>query len=285
MSASKACLSNCERFGRHARFFESQVVPLWQGVYDSLVKRAGITSGSRVLDAGAGTGEVALRLSKRVGMGGKVIAVDTLDEMLNIARRKAKALGRDNMKFKRTSLESMDFPDDSFDSVVGNYSLCCCFDYQAALGECLRVLKPGGRLTYNHNGPGDPLEFQVIAKVFEKYQTKTPTERLRATREADLIQTEAVAKYRDPVLTLNVMRNLGYADAEATVTQRVIRYGDPGAYIDRLLGFNWRNEANEITKRRLEDFRTKAVEALGPISRGPDFRVSDEMIFFTGRAS
>jgi phosphatidylethanolamine/phosphatidyl-N-methylethanolamine N-methyltransferase len=63
--------------------------------------------------------------------------------MLRIARRKAKKLSLDNVEFRQMSAEKLDFPEASFDSVVGNYSLCCCFDYEAALAECLRVLKPG----------------------------------------------------------------------------------------------------------------------------------------------
>lgn len=283
MDSKQACLSNCERFGRFARYFESEVVPLWKDVYDSLVERARISSGSKVLDAGTGTGEVALRLIKSVGQRGVVVAVDTEDEMLKIARQKARNLGYGNLQLKKMSIEMMELPDASFDGVVGNYSLCCCLDYEAALAECLRVLKPGGRLTYNHNGPGDPLEFQIAKKVFEKYQTAAPTERLQEIRKADLIQTEAVAKYRDPIVTLNLMRSLGYEDAEATITQRVIRYGDPAAYIDRMLGFNWRNEANEISRSELQEFRTEAAEALSPIAKGSDFQVNDEMVFFSGR--
>ncbi len=283
MDPKQACLANCELFGRFADYFESQVVPLWGAVYEELVSRANITPRQRLLDVGTGTGEVALRASGRVGKRGAVVGVDAEAEMLKIARRKTKKLSLHNVEFKQMSAETLDFPEASFDSVVGNYSLCCCFDYEAALAQCLRVLKPGGRLTYNHSGPADPLEFQVASRIFEKYQADTPSHRLRQIREANLAQNEAVKKYRDPFVTLSTMRSLGYEGAEAAITQRVIRYPDAGAFVERMLGFNWRNEADEISADGLRKFRSEAAESLASLWAGRGFQVADEMVFFSGR--
>ncbi|MBI3840930.1 MAG: class I SAM-dependent methyltransferase [Thaumarchaeota archaeon] len=278
----EACLSNCELFGKSAEYFESHVVPLWQDAYESLVARSGARPASKVLDVGTGTGEVALRMSKVVGKEGLVVGVDTIDEMLEIARRKAKALGADNLRLDNMSAEKLDLPDSSFDFVVGSYSLCCVMDYKAALNECLRVLRPGGRLTYNHSGLGDPLEYQIVSKIFEKYQTKVPSDRLRQTREADVLQNNAVEKYRDPSVTLNLMRSVGFQAAEATLTLRTIRYSSPEAYLDRLLAFDLRNEAAEIPNEELAKFRSESLEALAPLSKGPELAMRDVMVFFTG---
>jgi len=258
-------------------------MPLWQGVYESLVGRAGIVAGSKVLDVGTGTGEVALRASKLVGQRGFVVAVDIMDEMLRIASRKAGGLGTTNVKFSRMSIEELDLPEASFDSVVGNYSLCCCLDYEAALVECMRVLKPGGRLTYNHSGPADPLELQLALRIFERYQTKKPSRRLQEIREAEMAQEEAVEKYRDPFVTLELIKSLGYREAEATITQRVIRYRDTMAFIEGMLGFDWRSEADEMPEMDLLKFKSEATEALGFLSGDSEFLVKDEMVFFSGR--
>ncbi len=275
-------MANCELFGKFAEYFESQVVPLWQGVYDSLVDRAGVGPGSKVLDVGTGTGEVALRMSRLVGQSGLVLGVDTVDEMLEIARRKAKTHGTGNMRFENMSAERLSLADASFDFVVGNYSLCCFLDYQAALKECQRVLKPGGRLTYNHNGPEDSLEFQLIFEIFEAYKTKKPSDRLRQIRESNIAQTEAWEKYRVPQAALKLIKSLGFEHAEASSTQRVLKYRSPEAYLDRMLGFNWRNEASEMRNEDLLALRSEALEALAPFSKGSKFLVKDDMVYFTG---
>jgi ubiquinone/menaquinone biosynthesis C-methylase UbiE len=282
LEPQKACAVICELFGEQAALFESRIVPLWQGTYDSLVNRARITKGSRVLDVGSGTGEVALRLGRLVGRTGHVVAVDAQPEMLRIAKGKGRDGSLQNIEFKEMPMEAMNLPEDSFDSVVGNYSLCCSIDYGATLSECLRVLKPGGRLTYNHGGPTDPLATQVILRIFESYKTKSPSRHLREIREAEAVQAEAVEKYREPSVTLDEMRKLGYHDAEATMTQRRINYTDAGAFVDEWLLLDWNAETKEIPVENLRRFRREAVEALSPLSKGAGFTAESEMVFFTG---
>jgi ubiquinone/menaquinone biosynthesis C-methylase UbiE len=278
----KACLINCELFGKQAALFEEAIVPIWQGVYDSLLARARIAEGSTVLDVGAGTGEVALRASRLVGPNGRIVAADVQPEMLRIAERKAKDKGASNIEFRVTPMETLNLRDNTFDSVVGNYSLCCCIDYEATLSECLRVLKPGGRLTYNHGGPSDPLTFQIVVKIFEKYKTSSPSKHLQEIREAELMQYKAVEKYREPSVTLEVMRGLGYEGSEATLTQRVLNYKDVGSFIDEWIRFDWATEAEEMPLESVERFRREAIGALSSLSNAPGFRAVSDMVFFTG---
>jgi ubiquinone/menaquinone biosynthesis C-methylase UbiE len=282
LDIEKACLVNCELFGKHAAQFESAIVPLWQGVYDSLVQRARISEASRVLDLGTGTGEVALRLGRLVGRRGHVVGIDAQPEMLQIAMRKAKSRGSSNVEFQQMPMEEIELPDDSFDSVVGNYSLCCCFDYEATLAQCHRVLKPGGRLTYNHGGPSEPLMYQVMGKIFEDYKTRNPSKKLEEIREAAVFQAEAVEKYREPLVTLSLLRSIGYDEAEATVTQRVVVYKDAGGFVDEWVSFDWSAEVEEISAANLKMFRKEAIEALRPLSKGEDFRSETDEVFFTG---
>ena len=282
LDPQKPCLINCELFGRHAAYFESAIVPLWQEGYDSLVSRAHIKEGTIALDIGTGTGEVALRLGRVVGGSGRVVAIDAQPEMLQIAKQKAKERGIQNIEFKESTMESMNLTGDSFDSVLGNYSLCCCSDYGAALAECLRVLKRGGRLTYNHSGPNDPLPFQVIVKIFESYKTNNPSKKLEKLRMAELAQYEAVEKYTDPFVTLDEMRSVGFSNAEATLARRSVRYKDVGGYIDEWILFDWALEAEEIAAADLQRFRREASDALNPLSEGPGFNIERDTIFFTG---
>jgi O-methyltransferase/aklanonic acid methyltransferase len=284
MDPERACLINCDLFGRHADYFESKIVPLWQGVYDSLVARSKVSKGARVLDVGTGTGEVALRLASAVGPKGRVVAIDVQEEMLDIARKKSRAHGAKNLEFRQMSLEQMDLPDKSFDAVVGNYSLCCCLDYKAALAECLRVLKPGGSLTYNHGGPSDPLESQIIFTIFEGYKTTSPTRRLQDVRESDAAQAGAMEKYRDPMVTLALLRALGFKEAEATIAERRITYSSATDFVDRMLAFDWRSEMEEMSRANLKKFRSEAITALNPLSQGPGFSIADQTLYFIGKA-
>jgi ubiquinone/menaquinone biosynthesis C-methylase UbiE len=278
----EGCTANCELFGRYAEYFESHVVPLWQDVYDLLVERSSVRRGESIVDVGTGTGEVALRVARLVGARGNVVAIDTEGNMLEIAERKAHEARVRNVEFRRMSVEALDLGDKSFDGVVGNYSVCCCHDYRSALQECLRVLKRGGRMVFNQSGLSDPPEFVQAYGLFEEYKTAHPSARLRQYRDDNAHQKLSVEKYRDPFLTLSLMREVGFRDVEATITQRAIRYRSPEAFIDRLLGFNWRNEAEEIPMNELTEFRSKAPKAISQSSPRRGFVVRDDMVFFSG---
>ena len=282
MDLSKYCAVNCELFGNQAEYFESEIVPYWQSIYDSLVARASLTPGSRVLDVGTGTGETALRAAGAVGEKGNVVAIDLQDEMLRIARRKAIERRLDNVEFRRMPLEHLDLPDSVFDAAVGNYSLCCTLYYEACLEEIIRVLSPGGRLTYNHGGPSDSVASQVIFDIFEKYRPKKPSKRLREFRESDERQVKSIDKYRIPKNTLRVLSEIGYADPQAALVPRTITYRGPEDFVERMLSYDWKLEAEEMSQKDLLTFREEAVGELRELSSGQEFVVKDDMVFYTG---
>ncbi|WP_395307881.1 class I SAM-dependent methyltransferase [Mycobacterium sp. AMU20-3851] len=91
----------------------------------------------RVLDLGAGTGKLTVRLVER---GLDVVAVDPIPEMLEVLSRSLPQtpalLG---------TAEEIPLPDDSVDAVVVAQAWHW-FDPQRATREIARVLRPGGRL-------------------------------------------------------------------------------------------------------------------------------------------
>jgi len=283
LDCAEACRISRGLTDEIAHLFESTVVPLWQGVYDSLIARAGVEPGARVLDLGTGTGEVAVRAGRIAGPDGSVLGSDTSREMIQISEKKARSLGLTNLSFKQMDMEVMDLPDASFDRVVGNYAVCCCFDYKATLSETFRVLKRKGKLTYNHNGPGESLEFQLMLRLLEKYRAKKPSGKLAAIREANALQDAAWSRYRDPFATLNLMRAVGYDSPEAIITERSIKYRSARAYLDRLLKLSWKSEVEEMSEKTLSEFVREALILLAPFSSSSGLIIRDEMIFFVGR--
>jgi ubiquinone/menaquinone biosynthesis C-methylase UbiE len=70
---------------------------------ETALDRIGIKPGMTVADVGAGSGYFTVRLSKRVGPSGKVLAVDVQPEMLNILRKR---LAQDKVQNVETILGS-----------------------------------------------------------------------------------------------------------------------------------------------------------------------------------
>lgn len=101
-----------------------------------------ISPGFRVLDAGAGTGDIAFEARRRLP-GGRVVAADLTYEMMALGKRKA---GGDDVDWVLADALQLPFAEGVFDGVISGYLLRNVPDVPAALAEQQRVLAPGGRM-------------------------------------------------------------------------------------------------------------------------------------------
>jgi sterol 24-C-methyltransferase len=112
---------------------------------DELGRTLALPPGSRVLDAGCGEGDVAIRLGTRFGL--EVDGVDLLEANLRRARARAARLGlAGSLRFHRRDYGDLPFADHSFDGAYTMETLVHAFDHRQALLELRRVLRPGGTL-------------------------------------------------------------------------------------------------------------------------------------------
>ncbi len=97
----------------------------------------------RLLDLGCGTGLISIGLSKRVS---SITGMDLGRDVLRRARRNFRAAGREGW-FVRGDIAHLPFKSEAFDKVLC-YSVAMCLqsydDFKNALGEMLRVCRPGG---------------------------------------------------------------------------------------------------------------------------------------------
>jgi ubiquinone/menaquinone biosynthesis C-methylase UbiE len=107
---------------------------------------AELKPGQKVLDAGCGTGTLALAAWRKVRPDGEVTGIDASPEMVEVARRKARKKGS-GATFQVAPIEALPFEDGSLDVVLSTLMLHHLPDDLKAKGfaEIARVLKPGGR--------------------------------------------------------------------------------------------------------------------------------------------
>jgi sterol 24-C-methyltransferase len=134
---------------------------------DKLARTLDLPPGSRVLDAGCGEGDVAVRLCRRFGL--EVDGVDLLGFNLEKARGKAARLGlTDSLRFHRLDYNDLPFPDQTFDGVYTMETLVHAFDHQRTLRELRRVLKTGGKLVlFEYSVPPRAQMSQVQRDAFD----------------------------------------------------------------------------------------------------------------------
>lgn len=109
-----------------------------------LVSEMALQDGETVLDVCAGTGELSLLISKKVGSRGSIFAADFSAEMIGMAVKKLRSQPS-NITFSLSDAKHLAFHDNSFDAVTVAFGMRNVVDTAAALQEAHRVLKPGGR--------------------------------------------------------------------------------------------------------------------------------------------
>jgi len=144
------------------------------GVYDLLAERSerpmrelGLellapSPGERMLEVGCGTGHSVVKLAEAVGPGGRVCGIDLSGQMVARARELVEREGvSDRIELLRGDATELPYETGSMDGVFMSFTLEL-FDtpeIPAVLAECLRVLRPGGRIAVvgvSREGGSDP---------------------------------------------------------------------------------------------------------------------------------
>jgi sarcosine/dimethylglycine N-methyltransferase len=110
---------------------------------DVLAEKAGITSGTRVLDVCSGMGGPARYLAHRLGC--RVTGLDITPSRHESAMRLTRLVGLDQLvDFRLGNALDMPFADAAFDVVIGQEAFAHVPDKPRLIAECARVVKPGG---------------------------------------------------------------------------------------------------------------------------------------------
>jgi SAM-dependent methyltransferase len=108
-------------------------------VAEAAADLAGIAGGERVLDAGAGDGNVALACARR---GARVEACDLAPGMVARGRERT----GECVRWTQADVQALPYPDAAFDVVISTFGAALAPRARRAAGELARVLRPGGRL-------------------------------------------------------------------------------------------------------------------------------------------
>jgi SAM-dependent methyltransferase len=105
-----------------------------------------VRSGDKVVDAGCGFGDTAIKLSTLVGPTGSVLAVDCCDAFLEFGRREAKAARIANIEFVGADVQTYPF-EPIHDFCFSRFGTQFFENPVAGLRNMRKSLKPGGTMT------------------------------------------------------------------------------------------------------------------------------------------
>lgn len=130
------------RYNRLAAIYDLMEAPMERGGFSRWrPKLWELVKGPRVLEVGVGTGKNFTYYPK----GMNITAIDFSPRMLDRARRRAEREGV-QVDLRLMDVQHLDFPDDTFNSVVATFVFCSVPDPIKGLRELQRVAKPDGMI-------------------------------------------------------------------------------------------------------------------------------------------
>jgi SAM-dependent methyltransferase len=133
---------------RCSEFYEHAVYALGEAHWREKVETFGYTQCGAVLDAGCGPGQWLRCLAKTNAV---VVGIDIDAKLLGVAQRHTRS--EENVVLVQGTIERLCFQERTFDAVLC-YGVLTYVDYDAALDEMWRVLKPHGRIILGLPGYG-----------------------------------------------------------------------------------------------------------------------------------
>lgn len=131
------------------------------------IAQSGVTEGDKVLDLAAGSGDLSLKFSDKVGRDGKVIVTDINAAMLAQGRNRLTNAGvSENVDYCLVNAQHLPFEDNTFDCISISFGLRNVTHKELALESMQRCLKPGGRaIVLEFSQPTN----EAFRKIYDTY--------------------------------------------------------------------------------------------------------------------
>jgi ubiquinone/menaquinone biosynthesis C-methylase UbiE len=266
--------ASLERWARAARGWgthRDRMQSAWQPVSAWLVDAIEPQPGHRVLELAAGAGDTGLLAAELVLPGGTVLSTDAVEEMVDLARARARELGISNVEFRTMDAEWIDLPAAQLDGVLARFGYMLLADPEAALRETRRVLLPGGRVALS--AWSDPAD---------NPWNSVHTAELRAMGALEPSDLDAPGMYafRDPARIRALLEDTGFTDIVVEQIDLVFHYADLDEWWDIQLDISpsLADEVVALSPAQRDDLRDAIDARLAP------YVAADGTVTLPGRA-
>ncbi len=117
---------------------------VWEPETEIMLDRIGVQAGWSCVDMGCGAMGILGPLARRVGVGGRVIGVDSEESLLAAAQAYVKMENLTNVELRKRDVMSVGLPAESFDFVHERFVFPHVTSPESLLQEMLTLTRPGG---------------------------------------------------------------------------------------------------------------------------------------------
>jgi ubiquinone/menaquinone biosynthesis C-methylase UbiE len=227
-----------------ARAWDRYWVPIFSLFARQLVLVSSSSPGDVILDVGTGSGLAVRELCKTAPSVGLVVGIDSSEEMIRLALRKAASAGL-KAKFLKMLAEELRFPDSFFDVVISNCGMSeRLAGFSRSVKEIFRVLRPGGVFVFNDWNLIDVKPHRIFGEILGRHRTATPSPRLAGERAA-FATIEATI---DEKVQLRIVLEAGFKKVSLVKRRHRVRLNSIEDYLRlRLSRSTIRREMSEMT--------------------------------------
>lgn len=253
-------------FDRAAPTYEQTGVAFFDPIGGALAERAGLRAGERVLDVGCGRGASLLPAAEAVGPSGVAVGIDLAPGMVAATADEARRRGLTQVHVKVGDAEAPDFPDASFDAVLGGLVLFFLPDAAATVRAYARVLRPGGRLalsTFTEVTDADKEWFQHLGGVLGPYLPASP-------EPAPGSPPPPEARLRTQQSLTDVLTDGGFSDLRFTEMAHRTVFARPEQFWDWLWSAGMRGMMESIAPKDHDAVRTALTALVAERLRAAD---------------
>ncbi len=250
-------------WAKHADIVRAMFAPITQ----ALIEAGSISKGQVVLDVAGGAGEPSISISSTVGASGRVFFTDAIAEMVTTARSEARRHARTNIEFSQCVAESLPFPNDALDAVVCRLGVMLFPDPLAAIREALRVVKPGGSLTYAVWATRDSNPFfHVVMDIVSRYVESPPEDP----------EAPGAFRFAEPGKLAHLVKEAGATE----VTERLLEFTLEAPITPRQF-WEVRSELSDTLRAKLAQLSSDQVARVGREAEraGQDYFADGNMKF------
>ena len=151
-----------ERLGLQHRVWRPVVLGCW--------RKAGITIGSRVIDAGAGPGYATVDLAEIVGCTGKVVAVERSANYVAAIKDACQRRSLTNVQVHEADLTTDNLPAGPYDFSWCRWVLCFISDPELVVKKIANVVRKGGTAIFHEYGHYKTWQFVPPRPCIEEFR-------------------------------------------------------------------------------------------------------------------